>query len=95
MRAILVLFLIVFINCESVLINTTLCLFANPKFHEVAKSVANLINEKDYEKIIPTLIEFYPELKENFYKCLPKEEQKKETTTVKGSWYESDWIIWE
>ena len=95
MRAILVLFLLVFINCESFLINTTLCLFADPKFQEFAKSVANLILDKDYEKIIPTFIEFYPGFRDNFHKCLTKEESKKETTIVKGSWYESDWIIWE
>ena len=96
MRAFLLIGIIVLINSQTNIINMAVCLFKNPKIQEIAKDIMNLFSENSYEKIIPKLIESYPILKENYEKCLyEKPNEVVDDKYIKGSWYESDWIIWE
>ena len=96
MRAILLICLIVLINNQTNVVNKAVCLFNNPKIQEIASEIINLLSQNSYEKIIPKLIESYPILKENYKKCFYEKPTKEiKDNVVKGSWYESDWIIWE
>ena len=96
MRTILLFCLIALINSQTNIMNLAVCLINNPKIQEVISEIMNLLSQNCYENIIPTFIESYPILKENYEKCFYEKPTKEANdNVVKGSWYESDWIVWE
>lgn len=69
MKAVIFFCLLALFTCKVNFIETAQCLISTPKVQEVALKVLNLVFNKDFSNILPTLINSFPELYNAFLEC--------------------------
>ena len=75
MKAVLFLCLLALFSCKLNIIETAQCLISRPKVQLLALKVLNLVYNKDFSNVLPTLVNSFPELYNAFLECTKNEEE--------------------
>ena len=78
LRFALLLCLIALFNCNCDVKETITCLLSNKKVLDIGIKLIRLIFQKEFQQIIPTIIESLPELKTAFLECKEKQSEDAE-----------------
>ena len=90
LRFALLLCLIALFNCNCDVKETITCLLSNKKVLDIGIKLIRLIFQKEFQQIIPTIIESLPELKTAFLECKEKQSEDAEII-LKGGPECRDW----
>ena len=74
MRVFLFICLLSLFACNTDIKETFMCLISNPKVQAVGLKILNLLYNKEYEQILPTVLASIPELKAAFLECTVEKE---------------------
>ena len=75
MKAVLFVCLLTLLSCQIDFLGTAKCIISKPKVREVGFKIINLVLNKEYKEILPTLFASFDELKESVVECLSSEEE--------------------
>lgn len=88
MKAVLFFCLLALFSCKCNFFQTVQCLISEPKVQQLALKLLNLVYNKDFSSLLPTLRDSFPVLRNAFIEC------RKESTDVvlKGGLECKHWI---